>query len=254
MNDIKNESYIHINTHGAYQVDIPDTDNSQSYAVKCKTFFPSTYGGADQALEAAIKWRNKVGSELYGETFDLMLKRGIKMPKRKIRKGTRHPITPGVHVKYRNNQPYSVDATWVKGYDGNKKLTGSKSFSIKRFGLEKATELALQAREKGVRDYLNIETEKPKRKTRRILSRFYRSKKNHAWVVVWFQNDKRHTRKFKDSDYSVIVEGRPSSWWGFIESVHFLRKKQQNLFGKTYLPSTENKLRNLYFQKMQSSE
>ena len=104
-------------------------------------FADAAYGSADAARKAAERFASK-NSELHQEL--LALRRRFE-PRRSSRSKM-----PGVsrYEGYRARGPY-----WLAYWDDANGRRVSRRFSIERFGEERAFELAVKAREKGVRSF-----------------------------------------------------------------------------------------------------
>lgn len=100
-----------------------------------RRFYDGVHGGTEKALEAAIAWRNEVMDSVPALTLTEFCSR--------VRSNNKSGV-PGVRKTFPKRQPLGAWVADIKLSDGTK---GYRSFSIKRYGHDKAFELAVQARQ-----------------------------------------------------------------------------------------------------------
>lgn len=249
------EAYICINTHGAYFVEIPlpPEKREEGKVSVYQAFSPSAYDGEKGALAAAIAWRNEQGRELYGALFKKMLKLGRRMPKRKVRAGTKHGVVPGVHFEPQRGKAGAYSACWVHWESPEKKINKTKTFSVGKYGDAEAKRLAIKAREEGVKVGLKALGSTRHHRTNKGLGGFYREDEKKAWVVLWEENGDKQSREFPDKDFPMPINKKPSSWWSYLSALEFRKDKDVSTKGRTYLPATDAKVENFYQQKMRAA-
>jgi hypothetical protein len=99
-----------------------------------KRFYEPRYGGSQNALQAAISWRDRQLVKAEALTF-----REVNQQKRSNNRSG----VPGVHFLKTERQPRGIWQAKIKLPTG-KKIT--RTFSVRKFGSRKAFELAVEAR------------------------------------------------------------------------------------------------------------
>lgn len=251
-----NDRYIYLNTHGAYQVDLPlppKVADEEGRAYRTKTFYPSRFGAPETALRAARTWRDNHGTEFFGDEFYLMLNRGRELPKRKPRAGS-SAIAPGVHAKKLQGRITAWAATWSWINQDGSRTVKSRTFSLSVYGEDEARNLALKAREEGLEEALlngrKVDGAKPVSSAQK---RFRRDQAQQGWVVTDTTKRKPTERLFRDKAYRQGIDGESPSWWSFIEALCCQIDLEVKAKGVTYLPRTEAKARLYYEQILESS-
>ena len=248
-----NVPYICINSHGAYTVAIPYPHETKLESGKnCATesFFPSVYGDEDKALMAAKEWRDEKGIEIYGNHFHDMLQFGRRMPKRKVRAGSKNVIEPGLRFEPDRGKEGAYCASWVHWVSPTEKKDKSKSFSVAKYGKENALALAKKAREDGVREGLKSSGAARHTKSKKGLGSIYYDSIVGAWVAQYKLGELQFEKYFFNSVYPDTLESKPNSWWSFQDALEFRREIDVREKGKSYLPATTKKMDLFYRQKM----
>lgn len=60
-------------------------------------------------------------------------------------------------------------------------------------------------------------------------------------------------KRFADNSYQDY-QGKPASWWGFIEALAFRREREVEVYGDSSLPESGPEVRTLYDELMQEAE
>ena len=120
-------------------------------------FSDSKYGSADSALAAAIEWRKN--AEIL---FPPMNRREVSERKKRNNKSGTTGVYRSVQSYYKGKPLYYWFATWSPRL-GKKAM---KSFSVQKYGEEKAKELAIQARRQAL-ETLSLDTERDNEKSSR---------------------------------------------------------------------------------------
>lgn len=99
-----------------------------------KSFYDIGRGGSENALAAAIAWRDEQLAAI-----STLTKRAFCQ----IKRTSNRSGVPGVHFIRPNNQPQGSWAARIKLPDGRER---TKAFSVKKYGEARAFELAVEAR------------------------------------------------------------------------------------------------------------
>jgi len=110
-------------------------------------FTDSAYGGKDQALAAAVAWRDQKEAELSGVDYVIWQREWMRAHNKSGTVGVyRH-----INTKKRGDRIVK-QAQWMgywKNIDGKRKL---RSFNVSKYGEEGAKQLAIRARREGMED------------------------------------------------------------------------------------------------------
>lgn len=199
--------------------------------------YASQYGGDFQkAVAVAKRRRDEIATQFWGDEWRLLVGRGTRVPKRKIRKDVQGK-QPEPGVRFYNE---AWQASWPDWSSGRKKLK-TKSFSAARYGFDKAREMACEARREGWEKAL-LAPHLPLPDLPESLVRV--ALPEPGWEVRWGD---RCLELFPDDDYSVL-EDKPGSWWAFIEAMARLKAEEIKQCGHTQVCSRGTWLKQVYVE------
>lgn len=197
--------------------------------------YASQHGGDFQkAVAAAIRRRDELATRFWGDEWRLLVGRNNRVPKRQVRTG-RQGEQPEPGVRFYHG---TWHASWTDWSSGQKKVR-TKSFSAAKYGFDKARELAREARLEGWEKAL-LAPHLPLPDLARSLARV--TAPEPGWEVRW---GGQRMEAFLDEDYGAL-DGKPGSWWAFIEAIARLKAEEISQCGHTQVCSRGAWLKQVY--------
>ena len=110
-------------------------------------FTDSTYGGTAQALAAAMAWRDQTVAELTGADYAIWRREWMRPTNSSGIVG----VYRGLIAKKRGKRTVKL-ANWQAYWQNANGKRSTRSFSVNKYGEKEAKQMAISAREEGMKD------------------------------------------------------------------------------------------------------